>query len=85
MAGKGGVSDRFGGVGAWRVRSNFPVFLRSRDRGSGDAVVFRELAAVDILTKRGRAPPAVVVTRFAELADCLRRVGALHNFQPQTR
>ena len=31
---------RFGGVGAWRVRSHSAVFLRSRDRGSGDAVVF---------------------------------------------
>ena len=34
---------RFGGVGAWRVRSNFPVFLRSRDRGSEDAVFFAEI------------------------------------------
>ena len=43
MARKGGeciAPARFCGVGAWRVRSNFPVFLRSRDRGSGDAVVF---------------------------------------------
>ena len=31
---------RFCGVGAWRVRRNSAVFLRSRDRGSGDAVVF---------------------------------------------
>ena len=31
----------------------------------------RKLAAMNILTKRGRAPPAVVVTRFAELADCM--------------
>ena len=30
----------FGGVGAWRVSSNSAVFLRRRDRGSEDAVVF---------------------------------------------
>ena len=34
---------RFGGVGAWRVLSNSAVFLRSRDRGSEDAVVFAEI------------------------------------------
>ena len=34
---------RFGGVGAWRVRRNSVVFLRSRDRGSEDAVVFPEI------------------------------------------
>ena len=34
------VSARFDGVGAWRVRRNSAVFLRSRDRGSEDAVVF---------------------------------------------
>ena len=32
----------FGGVGAWRVSSNSAVFLRSRDRGSEDAVIFSE-------------------------------------------
>ena len=37
------ASTRFGDVGAWRVRSNFPVFLRSRDRGSEDAIVFPEI------------------------------------------
>jgi hypothetical protein len=37
------MSTRFGGVGAWRVRRNSAVFLRSRDRGSGDAVVFSEI------------------------------------------
>ena len=35
--------DRFCGVGAWRVSSNFAVFLRCRDRGSEDAVVFPEI------------------------------------------
>jgi len=39
-AGKGGMSTRFGGVGAWLARSNSVVFLRSRDRGSDAAVVF---------------------------------------------
>lgn len=39
---------------------------------------------MNILTERGLILPAAVVTRFTELADCLRRVGALHNFQPQT-
>ena len=34
------VPDRFGGVGAWRVRSNPAVYFRSQDRGSEDAVVF---------------------------------------------
>ena len=34
------MPTRFGGVGAWRVRSHSAVFLRSRDRGSEDAVVF---------------------------------------------
>ena len=34
------MSTRFGGFGEWRVRSNSAVFLRSRDRGSEDAVVF---------------------------------------------
>ena len=42
-AGKGGMSTRFGGVGACRVRSTSAVFLRSRDCGSGDAVVFSEI------------------------------------------
>ena len=49
-AGQGGVlhrraivPTRFGGVGAWRKRSNSAVFLRSRDRGSEDAVVFPEI------------------------------------------
>ena len=37
------VPTRFCGVGAWRVRSNSAVFLRSRDRGSEDAVVFPEI------------------------------------------
>jgi len=32
----------FGGVGAWRVSSNSAVFLRRRDRGGEDAVVFPE-------------------------------------------
>ena len=43
MTGKGGeciAHTRFGGVGAWRARRNSAVFLRSRDRGSEDAVVF---------------------------------------------
>jgi hypothetical protein len=31
---------RFCGVGAWRVRSNSAVFLRSSDRSCEDAVVF---------------------------------------------
>ncbi len=34
------VSTRFCGVGAWRVRSISAVFLRSRDHGSEDTVVF---------------------------------------------
>ena len=33
----------FGGVGAWRVRSNSAVFLRGRDRGNEGVVVFPEL------------------------------------------
>ncbi len=33
----------FGGVGAWRVRSNSAVFLRNRDHGSEGAVVFSEI------------------------------------------
>ncbi len=37
------VPTRFGGVGAWHARRNPAVFLRSRDRGSGDAVVFPEI------------------------------------------
>ena len=37
------MPTRFCGVGAWRVRSNSAVFLRSRDRGSEDAVVFSEI------------------------------------------
>ena len=37
------MSTRFGGVGAWRVRSNSAVFLRGRDRGCEDAVVFSEI------------------------------------------
>ena len=40
VAGQGGVSARFGGVGAWLARRNSAVFLRSRERGSEDAVVF---------------------------------------------
>ena len=50
MAGKGGVvigaaivPARFCGVGAWRVRSNSAIFLRSRDRGSEDAFIFSEI------------------------------------------
>ena len=35
----------FGGVGAWRVRRNSAVFLRSRVRGSEDAVVFPGIGA----------------------------------------
>ena len=34
------MPTRFGGVGAWRAHRNYAVFLRSRDRGSEDAVVF---------------------------------------------
>ena len=34
------VSDRFGGVGAWRARRNSAVFLRGWDRGCDAAVVF---------------------------------------------
>ena len=34
------MPTRFGGVGAWRARRNSAVFLRSRDHGSEDAVVF---------------------------------------------
>ena len=48
------VPGRFGGVGAWRVRSNSAVFLRSRDRGSEDAVVFPEIGGdgfFDLTTK----------------------------------
>ena len=37
------VPDSFGGVGAWRARRNSAVFLRSRDRGSEEAVVFSEI------------------------------------------
>ena len=34
------MPNRFSGVGAWLARSHSAVFLRSRDRGSEDAVVF---------------------------------------------
>ena len=40
---KGGMSTRFGGIGAWRVCRNSAVFLRSRDRGNEDVVVFTEI------------------------------------------
>ena len=33
----------FGGVGAWHARRNSAVFLRSRDRGWDDAVVFSKI------------------------------------------
>ena len=55
------LPDRFGGVGAWHARRNSAVFLRSRDRGCEDAVVFRESAPMLILTTGG-APDHVVRT-----------------------
>ena len=60
MAGKGGeciAPTRFGGVGAWRVRSNSAVFLRSRDRGSEDAVVFAEIGEDGYFEHTGGSPP----------------------------
>ena len=33
------VSDRFGGVGAWRARRNSAVFLRGWDRGDQQHIV----------------------------------------------
>ena len=43
----------FGGVGAWRARSNSAVFLRSRDRGSEDAVVFLEIGGDGFFDPKG--------------------------------
>ena len=50
---QGGMSTRLGGVGAWRVRSNSAVFLRSRDRGSEDAVVFPRIGGDGYFDHRG--------------------------------
>ena len=59
------VPDYFGGVGAWRA-SGISLFLlvslvRSQDRGTRNAVVFRESAPMLILTIGG-APDHVLRT-----------------------
>ena len=60
------MPTRFGGVGAWRVRRNSVVFLRSRDRGSEDAVVFPEIGGDGYFdhkdfTRMGTAPQSMGV------------------------
>ena len=49
------MSTRFGGFGEWRVRSNSAVFLRSRDRGSEDAVVFPGISGDGYFDHKGGA------------------------------
>ena len=52
-AGHAIVPTRFGGVGAWRVRSNSAVFLVNRDSGCEDAVVFSEIGEDEYFDHRG--------------------------------
>jgi hypothetical protein len=46
------MSTRFGGVGEWRVRSNSAVFHAAEIAAAMMLLFFRELAPMDILTKR---------------------------------
>ena len=52
MAGKGGVSALFGGVGAWRVRSNSAVFYAVEIAAAKMLLFFRESVEVVILAVR---------------------------------
>ena len=47
------MSARFGGVGAWRVRSNSAVFYAAEIAAAKMLLFFRGSAAMDILTLRG--------------------------------
>ena len=47
------MPTRFGGVGAGTSRRNSAVFLRGRDRGSEDAVVFLEIGGDGCFDRSG--------------------------------
>ena len=53
-AGEGGVSARFGGVGAWHARSNSAVFHAAEIAAEGMLLFFRKSATMDILNIRGQ-------------------------------
>ena len=55
-AGRAIAPARFGGVGAWRVRGNSAVFLRSRERGIEDAVVFPGISSDGYFGYRASTP-----------------------------
>jgi hypothetical protein len=52
VAGKGGVSDRFGGFGAWHARSNSVVFQAAEIATAKMLLFLRKSTAIDILTIR---------------------------------
>ena len=47
------MSDRFGGVGAWRVRSNSTFFYVAENVAAKMLLFFRKSAAISFLTIRG--------------------------------
>ena len=60
VVGQGGVLQRraivparFGVVGVWLVHGNSAVFLRRRDRGSEDAVVFPGIGDEEYFDQKG--------------------------------
>jgi len=52
VAGKGGMSTRFGGVGASRVRRNSAVFYAAEIAAAKTLLFLRKSVAVDIFTLR---------------------------------
>ena len=63
------MPTRFCSDGAWRARGNSAVFLRSRDHGSEDAVIFSEIGDDGYFDQTSAA-----MTRFYRLPALLASV-----------